>query len=240
MKMYLNAYRIFGEDNSILTPADLKEARNKYSLRRSDRFTAMAVAAVTKLMGDQFPDKYAAETGLITATAFGPHRTTFATLDDILDYPEDLILPTRFSHSVHNAAASYIGVVLGLKGITFALAGFEDIWFEALELAENMMMAGFCRQIMVIGIEESGLLTENAPQLWKERFSEPPREAVCVFLLSKDPECGHHGELRLDKSEIQSEQLFTFGLYRQFLDSLANTTPETVSVLHKLPCWKFI
>ncbi|MFA6999342.1 MAG: hypothetical protein WC198_09305, partial [Victivallaceae bacterium] len=93
MKMYLNAYRIFGEDNSILTPADLKEARDKYSLRRSDRFTAMAVAAVTKLMGDQFPDKYAAETGLITATAFGPHRTTFATLDDILDYPEDLILP---------------------------------------------------------------------------------------------------------------------------------------------------
>ena len=29
-------------------------------------------------------------------------------LDDILDYPEDQILPTKFSHSVQNAVVSYL------------------------------------------------------------------------------------------------------------------------------------
>ncbi|MDD2480422.1 MAG: beta-ketoacyl synthase chain length factor [Victivallaceae bacterium] len=239
MKMYLEAFRIFNPGNMELDSADLKTARDKYSLRRSDRFTSMAVSAVTKKLNDAFPEQLSPNTGLVTATAFGPHRTTFATLDDILDYPEDLILPTRFSHSVHNAVASYVGTVLGIKGPVFALAGFEDVWFEALDLARNMMLADFCSKVLVIGIEEKALLTESAPELWPERYKEIPQEAVCVLLLSSEKQDNNHGRIELERTPKTAEQLFSFGVYQEFLDALAVSSAESSTTLHKMPDWEF-
>lgn len=239
MKIYLQAFRIFSSGNAVLDAGDLKASRDQYSLRRSDRFTSMAVSAVTKNLNDSFPTQFDSATGLITATAFGPHRTTFATLDDILDYPEDLILPTRFSHSVHNAAASYIGTILGLKGPVFALAGFEDVWFESLDLARNMMLANSCPKVLIIGIEEQAMLTENAPKLWPERYKTVPQEAVCVLLLSSEKQDGNHGVIEIDRTSTSAEQLFTFGVYQEFLDALAKSSAESVTTLRKLPNWEF-
>lgn len=50
---------------------------------------------------------------MIVASSFGPHRTTCAFLDDLLDYREEDVMPTTFSHSVHNAAASYAASAFG-------------------------------------------------------------------------------------------------------------------------------
>ncbi len=157
----------------------LKATRSKCGLRRVDRFISMAVAAVKDAVAEPLKD----ETALITVSSFGPHKTVFATLDDILDYPEDEILPTKFSHSVHNAAASYIGNVLGINGPAFAITGFENALQDGLSLAETLLASGCAPNVLLVEIEENGLLTQAAPQLYKEKFNNETEELVKVFLF---------------------------------------------------------
>ncbi|MBQ7176278.1 MAG: beta-ketoacyl synthase chain length factor, partial [Victivallales bacterium] len=128
---------IFSKTYPGFTDEELKASRSKYGLRRADRFTSMAIAAIDKAL----EEKPGQDCALITATCFGPHKTVFATLDDILDYPEDQILPTKFSHSVHNAAASYISSSLKIHGPSFAISGFGDIEKQAISLAGTLLGA---------------------------------------------------------------------------------------------------
>ncbi len=132
-------------------------ARKKYSLRRSDRYTALVLAAAGKVL-DAVPD-VSGDTGVIVASSFGPHRTTCAFLDDLLDYREEDVMPTTFSHSVHNAAASYAASAFGLRGPEFTLTGFENLFYEALRTAE--LCGALCSRMLVVSVEENALMTEE-------------------------------------------------------------------------------
>ena len=166
----------------------LRQVKSKYGLRRADRFTLLAATAVQMAFPTSFPNILNADAGLITVSSFGPHKTVFATLDDILDYPEDQILPTKFSHSVHNAVASYLGTILGLKGPAFAISNFESPLVEALKLADTLLAANLCPQLLLLAIEEHALLTQSLPTLYPERFPSEPKEAAAVFLLESSSE----------------------------------------------------
>ena len=167
------------------TPTDeeIKSVRAKYALRRADRFTSLAVAGVMGCDGLDLARLAGERTALVTWSALGPHRTVFATLDDILDYPEELMLPTKFSHSVQNAAASYLGTILRITGPTFATTGFDDPKAEALVLAKTLLRTGDCSRALVVGIAEKGALTAVLPKLMPERFASEPDEGVDVALL---------------------------------------------------------
>ncbi|MBR4220063.1 MAG: beta-ketoacyl synthase chain length factor, partial [Victivallales bacterium] len=110
--------------------------------------------------------------------------TVFANLDDILDYPEDQILPTKFSHSVHNAVTSYLGTILKITGPAFAVTNFENPIDEANNLAETLLAAGLCKNLLMVIVEEEGLLTQNAAAIWQRRFQKPPQEAVSILLAT--------------------------------------------------------
>ena len=111
--MYIASKCLFGPAEvpgaAELNAAELKRIREAYSLRRADRYTALVVGAAVRAA--QGVEVAGTGTALVTATAFGPHRTTFATLDDILDYPEDQILPTRFSHSIRRRPSVRMGTI---------------------------------------------------------------------------------------------------------------------------------
>ena len=162
----------------------LKEVKIKYGLRRADRFTVLAAAAVQMAFPETFPYFLEPDTGLITASSFGPHKTVFANLDDILDYPEDQILPTKFSHSVHNAVTSYLGTILKITGPAFAITNFENPIDEAMNLAETLLSTGLCGKLLLVAVEEAGFLTQNAASIWQKHFPKPPQEAVSVFLAT--------------------------------------------------------
>ncbi len=168
--------------------ADIKAVKSQCGLRRADHFTALAATAIKLTFPEQFPTFLPSDTGLIVTSSFGPHRTVFAMLDDILDYPEDQILPTKFSHSVHNAVASYLGTILGIKGPTFAISNFESPLVEALKLADTLLAAKLCPQLLLLAIEERALLTQNLPSLYPERYPSEPKEAAAVFLLEASTE----------------------------------------------------
>ena len=168
--------------------ADIKAVKSQCGLRRADHFTALGATAIKLTFPEQFPSFLPADTGLIVTSSFGPHRTVFAMLDDILDYPEDQMLPTKFSHSVHNAVASYLGTILGLKGPAFAISNFESPLVEALKLADTLLAANLCPQLLLLAIEEHALLTQSLPTLYPERFPSEPKEAAAVFLLEASTE----------------------------------------------------
>ncbi len=211
--MYIRYFGIFRtepeEGTEFLSEEVLRSVRRNGSLRRADRYTTLLVA-MARLTAERcgltppFTD-----TALIDVTAWGPHNTTFSVLDDILDYPEDQVLPTKFSHSVHNVAPSYVGIELGIHGAIYTLSGFDDPWFDAVELASALL--GCYSRVLILGLDEAGCLTEALPRLWPKRFDREWREGGAALLLSRDPAENCYGTLELTRGEPAVSGRFDFG-----------------------------
>ena len=208
-----------------------------FNRRRPDRLTQMALTAADALAEHLAEAK--GETALITVTAYGPATTTCRVLDDILDYPEEEILPTGFSHSVINAASSYIGAALKIHGPTFALAGFEDPFFEAVELAGTLLSSGHCRRVLIVAADEWSLIPEAVETLRKSAAPERA-EGACALLLSSDPAENRLGRLRLLRDETVSGRLLPCGIPTGFPAELERSAPDREVNLHRLraPEWQ--
>lgn len=131
--------------------------------RRADRFIRMAVLAAADAVQDSglgaTLDK--ARLGIIVATALGPHATTFSFLDGILDFGDAAVSPTAFSHSVHNAAASYIAMTLEARGPTLTVTHFDFAVHEAVRLAQNWLKEGRCQAVLVGAVDELGAVMQT-------------------------------------------------------------------------------
>ncbi len=126
-------------------------------IRRSDKLSKMAVVAASEaLKNSGIEDLDRKKTGIITATALGAHVTTFSFLDDILEYGEASVSPTTFSNSVHNAAASYISLVLSIQGPTLTVTQFFFSFHNALQLAQLWLDEKRCEYILVGAVEQYG------------------------------------------------------------------------------------
>ena len=210
-----------------------------FNRRRPDRLTQMALTAADALAEHLAEAK--GETALITVTAYGPATTTCRVLDDILDYPEEEILPTGFSHSVINAASSYIGAALKIHGPTFALVGFEDPFFEAADLAETLLSSGHCRRVLIVAADEQSLTSDAVETLRKSPV--PNRtESACALLLSSVLEENRLGHLRLDRDETVSDRLLPCGIPTEFSAELERSSPERDVTLHRIeaPEWEAV
>jgi 3-oxoacyl-[acyl-carrier-protein] synthase II len=119
--------------------------------RRADRFSKMALLAAWDAAHDSSLDLEAQSDslGVILATGFGPHVTTFGFLDEIINYGDGNVSPTIFSHSVHNAAASYIALALNSRGPTLTLTRYAFSFQEALMLAQCWIDQGRCQNVLV-------------------------------------------------------------------------------------------
>ncbi|MFA5394215.1 MAG: beta-ketoacyl synthase N-terminal-like domain-containing protein [Candidatus Ratteibacteria bacterium] len=122
--------------------------------RRADKFSKMAILAAYDALEDSGIKVDKKSLGIIMATGFGPHATTYRFLDDILDYGDRNVSPTSFSHSVHNAAVSYIASVLNVNGPTITLAQFAFSFQQALILAKSWLKEGRCEYVLVGAVDE--------------------------------------------------------------------------------------
>ena len=161
----------------------MKAVKAKCGLRRADRFTAMAVYAVSKAFSEQFPRFLKDDAALITASSFGPINTTLALLDDILDYPEDKILPTKFSHSVHNAITSYTCAILGIHGPAFAITNNENQHETAMTTAKALLDSKISTQVLVVEIHEKSMMADLLPQALPEQYPQIQPESVTITLI---------------------------------------------------------
>jgi 3-oxoacyl-[acyl-carrier-protein] synthase II len=208
--------------------------------RRADRFSRMAVLAAADALGDSglatCMDK--ARIGVILATALGPHATTFNFLDGILDFGEAAASPTAFSHSVHNAANSYIAMTLGLRGPTLTVTHFHFAFHQAALLAQAWLQEHRCDAVLVGVAEELGTVMEYASsrlltpatdgRLKPFAFSNAPEtvpgEGSVFFLLTPDTAGAAYGQLdvALDRAPNVAEPRTALHL----LDTFAVTWDE--------------
>lgn len=141
-------------------PSEALEDREVlWDIRRADRFSKMAVLGAYDAMRDGGCSD--GSMGIIVCTGLGPHATTFRFLDDILNYGDGSVSPTIFSHSVHNAAASYIAKVLKCTGPTLTVTQFQFSFQQALLLAGAWMAEGRCEHVLVGCVEECGSVMES-------------------------------------------------------------------------------
>lgn len=167
-------------------------------MRRADRFSKMAtLAAHDAITASGVEVKDSDRVGIIFATAFGPHNTTFKFQDDIIDYGDAGVSPTIFSNSVHNAAVSYISRTLGIKGPTWTVTGFRDPFGQAALLAQAWLAEGRCDAVLLGGGDECGtvmeyIVSQKLPVAadGNVRLDEPPAyvpgEGAAFFLATND------------------------------------------------------
>ncbi|MEN7973799.1 MAG: beta-ketoacyl synthase chain length factor [Verrucomicrobiota bacterium] len=174
----------------------LKDKAVLGSMRRADRFSKMATMAAHDAVADSGMELDAERTGIIFATAFGPHNTTFKFQDDIIDYGDAGVSPTVFSNSVHNAAVSYISRALKVKGPTWTITNFRDPFGQAVQLAQAWLDEGRCDRVLVGAGDECGTVMEYicAQKLpiaedGKVRLEDPPAyvpgEGAAFFLIDR-------------------------------------------------------
>lgn len=162
--MYINGMGVVFNKNRKDKPV-LKD------IRRADDLSKMAVfAAYDAFVDSELNEDAKNNLGVILATAFGPHVTTFRFLDEILNYGDASVSPTLFSHSVHNAANSYISSNLGIHGPTLTLTNFSASFYQALLVAQSWLNEGRCENILVGSAEQYGkeigyILSGVAPEL---------------------------------------------------------------------------
>ncbi len=125
-------------------------------MRRADKLSRMAVLAAADALDNSGIELTGKKTGIITATAFGAHVTTFDFLNDILDYGEANVSPTVFSNSVHNAAASYVSSALDIQGPTLTVTQFFFSFHSALQLAQVWLNEKRCDYVLAGAVDQYG------------------------------------------------------------------------------------
>lgn len=179
-----------------MDPARIAEVKKRCGIRRADRYTAMMVAAALEAVKDAgFEGGLPEDTGVMVASFLGPHQTTGVFLNELLEYPEDQVLSTAFSHSVFNAAASYVAMVLGIHGPEYSITGIDDIFYEGFASADSMLRTGYCRRMLCVTAFDKGVLTDTL-----EHIGFPmPEEYALGCLLSAEEEESRHGSVVLSE-----------------------------------------
>jgi len=178
-------------------------------VRRSDKVSKMLVLAASDALTNSGIERNAqTRIGIIVATAFGPHVTTFSFLDDILDHGDAAVSPTTFSNSVHNAAASYVSMSLNIKGPTLTVTQFRFTFQAALQLAQIWLDQGRCDHVLAGAVDEYGevlgyvadhkLTTARDGRITPFTFNptcQVPGEGAAFLLLSRERTANTYSEI---------------------------------------------
>lgn len=177
----------------------LEEFFQKRELRRIDHYSKMTLLAASMALKDaglslgDHPSR-----GIIVATGYGPHRTTFSFLDSFIREGDSMSSPTQFASSVHNAAAAYSSILLKEKGPTLTVSQFDMSVASALLTAACWLQEGRVDRILFGAVDEySDVLGYSWHRLFKEEAAPDvirpldfqsqtaiPGEGSAFFLLS--------------------------------------------------------
>jgi hypothetical protein len=163
-------------------------------LRRADDFIRLGVASVYESFDRKFDHKFNWETdvvgessercGLIVGTAFGPMQTNFDVLDQIVN--EEQTSPTLFSHSVFNAANSYLSCIFNLWGSALTLTDFAYPFFQALQQGWLAINSGLLDRCFVLQIETYSKLLDDTCKRSDHPFASSWPAGSVSWLLERD------------------------------------------------------
>jgi 3-oxoacyl-[acyl-carrier-protein] synthase II len=158
----------------------------KRSLRRIDRFARQALLSAYLAVEDagvEFADK--SRVGVIFGSGYGPTRTTFKFLDNIIDDGDFGASPTHFANSVHNALASQVSIFLGLTGPCSTVTCFEYTLSNVMVTAQDWLDQDIVDYVLVgLGDEYCDVLGYAAAGMdaGKEKNMRPLDFENCTYL----------------------------------------------------------
>ena len=127
--------------------------------RRAPHSVRMAVETATQVLGAHD----AAAVGAVFASAYGDMANADAILTALARAPQE-VSPTRFTHSVHNAAAGHWSMASASHAATTALAGGSEGFGGALLAALLELQPQRPPQLLVVyDVADAGALAEAAP-----------------------------------------------------------------------------
>ncbi len=133
----------------------LEEFISLRALRRMDYFSRLAILGVGKALLDaNLMDADRQKMGIVIGTGYGASATTFGFMDTMLDFGDACASPTKFSNSVHNAAAANVAITLKIQGVNLTVSQFELSVPIALQAAMDWLKNGAADTIIMGGVEE--------------------------------------------------------------------------------------
>lgn len=187
----------------------------KRALRRIDQFAQQALLSTHLAIEDagiEFEDK--SRIGVVFGSGFGPTRTTFKFLDNIIDDGDIGASPTHFANSVHNALASQVSIFLGLTGPCSTVTCFEHTLSNVLITVQDWLEQDIVDYVLVglgdeycdvMGYAAAGLNTDKEKELDPldfENCTYLPGEGHITFLIAKDS-IGHKGYATLSEMQMR-------------------------------------
>jgi 3-oxoacyl-[acyl-carrier-protein] synthase II len=131
----------------------LGEYLPKKALRRIDHYTRMALLGAFMALDDaRCTDRQ--RLGIIVATGYGATCNTFDFQDSLLNHRDPCGSPTKFSNSVHNAAAAHIAIFLKAMGPNLSLSHFDMSMPSALATAVQWLAEKRVDTVLVGGVDE--------------------------------------------------------------------------------------
>ena len=171
----------------------------KRALRRIDQFAQQALLSTHLAIEDaeiEFEDK--SRVGIVFGSGYGPTRTTFKFLDNIIDDGDIGASPTHFANSVHNALASQISIFLGLTGPCSTVTCFEHTLSNVLITAQDWLDQNIVDHVLVglgdeycdvLGYASIGIDSSKGKELKPLNYMDCtflPGEGHITFLISND------------------------------------------------------
>ncbi|HEY3278479.1 MAG TPA: beta-ketoacyl synthase N-terminal-like domain-containing protein [Syntrophorhabdaceae bacterium] len=128
---------------------------SKKALRRVDHHAKMALLGAYLALEDaHMLDIDRASLGIVVASGYGASAGTFGFLDSFMTGTDAYSSPTHFSNSVHNAAAAYISIFLGVTGPCLTVSQFEMSVPSALISALHWLREGRVERVLFGAVDE--------------------------------------------------------------------------------------
>jgi 3-oxoacyl-[acyl-carrier-protein] synthase II len=171
----------------------------KRALRRVDQFAQLALLSTHLAIEDagiEFDDK--SRVGVVFGSGYGPTRTTFKFLDNVINDGDIGASPTHFANSVHNALASQVSIFLGLTGPCSTVTCFEHSLSNVLITAKDWLNQDLVDYVLVglgdeycdvLGYAAAGMNSGKANDLNPLDFENCtflPGEGHITFLISNE------------------------------------------------------
>ncbi len=129
--------------------------------RRMSQMSRMVAVCALSCLEDAHIDRENLDEnmGIVIGTGLGEHHALKGLLSQVKSNPS-FISPTLFHNSVHNAPASYLGMILGIKGPTLTVSQqdhtFENALATACPLITNngsaLVLVGACDVFFDFGV----------------------------------------------------------------------------------------
>ena len=102
---------------------------------------------------------------IVVGTQWGAMRPSLELLDTMLMSDEQDMKPSLFMMAANNAIAGTLARHLHCKGYNITLMGCEDMYEQALQHAQRLILAGDAKRVLVCGFDE------QAP-IWQDLLTE--------------------------------------------------------------------